>query len=235
MNDESKIAELKAVIAEMEAFNYTMVHDLKNPMIGISGLANILSDDYSKYLPEEGQRYIGLIQKSTKKMGLLIEGLLRLSRIGNAVINRESFDMTRSANDIAEKLKRLSPDRAVTFVIAEGLVVWGDGTLLQTALSILIHNSWKYTSRHATARIELGVVLHEGQNRYFVRDDGAGFDMNYAKNLLRPFVRLHGESEFEGNGIGLATVDKIIKRHGGTVLAEAVVEGGATITFTLGE
>lgn len=225
---------LQAAYAEMEGFGYSIAHDLKTPVVGISGLAQILEEGYADLLPEEGRRYIKLIQKSAKRMGMLIDGLLTLSHIGRSELRWEPFDLTRAATDIAAELKVVNPNRAVTFVIAEGLVVLGHGPLLEGVILNLMNNSWKFTRVHETARIEVGVKLHEGKRAYFVSDDGIGFDEKHAKRIFRPFERLHLESEFEGIGIGLATVDKIINRHGGTVWAEGTVGGGATVTFTLG-
>jgi light-regulated signal transduction histidine kinase (bacteriophytochrome) len=166
-------------------------------------------------------------------MGQLISDLLGLSRLTRGTIRWQPVNLTTLAQIIAEELQKTQPDRLVDFVIAAGLVVRGDAGLLQVALENLLGNAWKYTSKNPHARIEFGVTQVDGQTAYFVRDDGAGFDMAYAGKLFGAFQRLHRADEFKGSGIGLATVQRIIHRHGGRIWAEGTVEQGATFYFTL--
>ena len=166
-------------------------------------------------------------------MGELIDDLLNLSRIGRTQIQRQNVDLTAFADKIAEELRSSVPDRKVEFVISRDLVARGDARLLKLILENLMGNAWKFTGKHPRARIEFGLTQHDGNPVYFVRDDGAGFDMAYADKLFGPFQRLHTTTEFEGTGVGLATVQRIIHRHGGRIWAEGAVEQGATFYFTL--
>jgi light-regulated signal transduction histidine kinase (bacteriophytochrome) len=166
-------------------------------------------------------------------MAQLIDDLLKLSRITRSEMRREPVDLTAMAHALAADLQNTAPERQVTFVIADGLVAEGDAALLRIAMENLLDNAWKYTSTHPHAQIEFGFCRNNGQSAYFVRDDGAGFDMTYADKLFGAFQRLHSVTEFKGTGIGLATVQRIIRRHGGRVWAEAKVNQGATFYFTL--
>jgi len=174
------------------------------------------------------------VRAGSQRMGLLINDLLGLSRVTRNAMRREKFDLSALAREIADQLKMTQPERSVEFVIQDGLQVDGDQNLLRAALENLIGNAWKYTKRHPQAKIEFGQTVHQGKKAYFVRDDGAGFDMAFAKKLFQPFSRLHSAKEFEGTGIGLATVQRIIERHGGRIWGEGQVEKGSTFYFTLG-
>ncbi len=228
------MAELQAANQELESFSYSVSHDLRAPLRSITGFSQIVLEDYADSLDETGQEYLRHIVTASGEMGRLIDDLLRLSRVTSADLRHESTDLSALARAVVESLAKDAPERAVTVEIADGLVVRGDERLLHVALENLLGNAWKYTRRTADAHIEFGTTLHDGRQVFFVRDNGAGFDMAYAGKLFAPFQRLHRAAEFEGSGIGLATVRRIVQRHGGTVWAEAAVNQGATIYFTLG-
>jgi light-regulated signal transduction histidine kinase (bacteriophytochrome) len=230
------ILELKAVNRELEAFSYSVSHDLRAPLRSIDGFSQALLEDYQEQLDSTGNEYLRRIRSATQRMGQLIDDLLTLSRVTRSDIHRESVDLSQIARCICNDLQEGQPERQVEFVIQSGLLTSGDARLLHVMLENLLNNAWKFTSKHAQARIEVGGALQEnGIPVYFVRDDGAGFDMAYTHKLFGPFQRLHGMQEFPGNGIGLATVQRIVHRHGGRVWAEAELEGGATFYLTLQE
>lgn len=228
-------ASAEASSRELEAFSYSVAHDLRAPLRAIDGFSKIVLDDYGGVLDENGRRYLERVRHGSTQMGQLIDDLLNLSRISRSALKREKVDLSALARDVAADLQRAQPGRAVEFAIAAGLEDSGDPSLLRAVLGNLLGNAWKYTSKHARARIELGAEPRPGGRVYFVRDDGAGFSMEFAKNLFKPFSRLHAAGEFEGTGIGLATVQRVIERHGGRVWARAAVERGATFYFTLWE
>ncbi|HOV40001.1 MAG TPA: ATP-binding protein, partial [Spirochaetales bacterium] len=192
-----------------------------------------LLEDYADKLDAQGKDFLHRVRAASQHMAQLIDDLLKLSRITRAEMHYEQVDLTAMAKKISAELKEIEPDRAVDFVIGEGITAYGDASLLRVVLVNLLNNAWKFTRKHPHATIEFGTRLEEGQTIYFVRDDGAGFDMAYVNKLFAPFQRLHGPAEFEGTGIGLATIQRIIHRHGGTVRAEGEVEKGATFSFTL--
>jgi signal transduction histidine kinase len=227
------VAQLEASNGEIEAFNYSVSHDLRTPLRGMDGLSKIVLEDYYESLDDKGRDYLRRIRASCQRMGLLIDGLLNLSRLSRSEIVREQVNLSALANEIAVALKNAQPERAVEFVIADGLIDEGDRNMLHVVLQNLLDNSWKFTEKHASARIEFGVTMNDGKPAYFVRDNGAGFDMAFADKLFRPFHRLHSEREFGGTGIGLATIHRVINRHGGRVWAEGETEKGATFYFTL--
>jgi light-regulated signal transduction histidine kinase (bacteriophytochrome) len=228
------IVELKAVNKELEAFCYSVSHDLRTPLRSIDGFSQALLEDCGDQLDTIGQDYLRRIRAATQRMGQLIDDLLTLSRVTRSDMHLESVDLSRIASHICTDLQQSQPERQVEFVVQTGLFVRGDTHLLQLVLENLLNNAWKFTSKHLQARIELGIIHQEsGTPVYFVRDDGAGFDMTYVDKLFGPFQRLHGIHDFPGNGIGLATVQRIVHRHGGRVWAEGVVERGATFYFTL--
>ncbi|MGJ5672730.1 MAG: sensor histidine kinase [Nostochopsis sp.] len=228
------IIELQAVNKELEAFSYSVSHDLRTPLRGIDGFSQALLEDYFDLLDETGQDYLRRIRLATHRMGQLIDDLLNLSRVTRSDMRLELVDLSLLASSICTELQHSQPERQVEFVIQTGLLAEGDRCLLQVMLVNLLNNAWKFTSKHAQAKIEFGASNSEsGIPVYFVRDDGAGFDMAYANKLFGPFQRLHGINEFPGNGIGLATVQRIVHRHGGRVWAEGAVEQGAIFYFTL--
>ncbi|MEO0534024.1 MAG: PAS domain S-box protein [Cyanobacteria bacterium P01_A01_bin.123] len=226
-------AQLEASNRELEAFAYSVSHDLRAPLRAIDGFSKALLEDYGETFDEEGQDYFDRIRKNVTRMGMLIDDLLNLSRVSRSEIRYIKVDLTALVHELVAELQTLSPERHVDVVIAPEATVWADATLMRVMMTNLLQNAWKFTSHHPTARIEFGMVHQGGQSTYFVRDDGAGFDMAYAKMLFGVFQRLHGIHEFPGTGIGLATVQRAIHRHGGRVWAEGVVEQGATFYFTL--
>jgi light-regulated signal transduction histidine kinase (bacteriophytochrome) len=231
---QQAILELKAVNKELEAFSYSVSHDLRAPLRSIDGFSQALLEDCLDQLGSTGQDYLRRIRSATQRMGQLIDDLLTLSRVTRSEMQKESVDLSRLASCICTNLQQAYPERQVDFEVQPGLVVQGDARLLRVLLDNLLNNAWKFTSRQLQARIEFGAIAQEnGMPVYFVRDDGVGFDMVYVNKLFRPFQRLHGMNEFPGNGIGLATVQRIVHRHGGRVWAEGALTRGATFYFTL--
>jgi len=234
---ESEVVErtkqLQDANKELEAFSYSVSHDLRTPLRGIDGFSQILLDEYQDKLDEQGKTYLHRVRSASQRMAQLIDDMLNLSRVGRAEMNIQQVNLSEIARAIADELHGNQPEREVKFIIQEGINVQGDGHLLRIVLENLIRNAWKFTSKHATAQIEFGVQKQDEKTVYFVRDDGAGFDMNYAEKIFGAFQRLHSVDEFPGTGVGLATVQRIIHRHGGKVWAEGEVEKGATIYFTI--
>ncbi len=228
-----RTAQLEATNRELEAFSYSISHDLAAPLRSIDGFSQILLEDYAEDLDEEGKDYLSRVRASSQHMGQLIDALLKLSRMTRREIRREKVSLSAMAEDIAQELLIGQPERRVEFVIAEDLSVEGDAWLLRIALENLLGNAWKFTGKSSPARIEFGIAEYEDNSAYFVRDNGAGFDMTYADKLFGAFQRLHAAGEFPGTGIGLATVQRIVHRHGGQAWAEGRVEQGATFYFTL--
>src|SRR5437879_4128910 len=226
-------AQLEAANAELDAFAYAVSHDLRAPLRAIDGFGQALLEDYDARLDAAGRGYLQRVRAATQRMGVLIDDLLLLSRVTRAELNRVPVDLSALAESVAAELKRTAPERAVEVVITPGVTVEGDPRLLRVVLENLLGNAWKYTGKNPRARIEFGVDQRDGQRACFVRDDGAGFDMTYAKKLFGAFQRLHSTVEFEGTGVGLATVQRIVHRHGGRVWAEGAVDRGATFYFTL--
>lgn len=231
---EERTRELVSANRELEAFSYSVSHDLRGPLEVMNGFSYILLKNYGSKLDAGGKDSIENIRAAVKRMSELIDDLLNLSRITTTVMHREEIDLSAIARSIMEDLCRKSPHRRVAFVAPMSAPAYADGRLVRIVLDNLLQNSWKYTSRRNQARIEFGVENQSGPNVYFVRDDGSGFDPQSADRLFKPFQRLHSASEFPGNGIGLATVRRIIQRHGGEVWAEGEVDKGATFYFTLG-
>jgi light-regulated signal transduction histidine kinase (bacteriophytochrome) len=269
-----RAAELEAANKELDNFSYTISHDLKSPLRSLQGFAQALIDDYIDKLDEEGKDFLLRITSAGERMTQLIDAMLEVARLTDRNLISRSIDLSSIAEVIANELKKNEPDRYVEFAIAKGVQAQGDLDMLEIVLRNLLDNAWKFTSKHASARIEfgttniaecglrnaehinfgmrnsefgmkaqtsaeLGMEKSEIRNQqseivYFVRDDGAGFDMEFADKLFMPFMRLHSASEFPGLGIGLATVKKIINKHGGKIWAEGEPEKGATFYFTLG-
>ena len=227
----SLVEQLEAKNEELESFSYSVAHDLRAPLRSIDGFGLILLEDYADKLDDEGKQYIAYVRESAQHMARLIDDLLALSRVTRAELRRAEVDVSGVARSVVARLAHAAPDRQVEVVIADGLTADGDGGLITIALENLLGNAWKFTRGTASARIEVGVS--EGEPRaFFVRDNGAGFDMAYASKLFGMFQRLHSASEFEGTGIGLATVHRIVRRHGGRIRAEGAVGQGATFFFT---
>jgi light-regulated signal transduction histidine kinase (bacteriophytochrome) len=230
---KERTAELEAANKELEAFSYSVSHDLRAPLRSIDGFSQALIEDYGGKLDTEGQDYLRRVRAATQRMGELIDDMLNLSRLTRREMRRERVDLSSIAQKVAKELQEAQPERKTEIAVTPGLAADGDSHLLRIALENLIGNAWKFTGKQPSARIEFGVAEQEGKPAYFVRDNGAGFDMAYAKKLFGAFQRLHAESEFPGTGIGLATVQRIIHRHGGRVWAEGEVGKGATFYFTL--
>ena len=228
-----RTAELEAANKEMEAFSYSVSHDLRAPLRTIDGFSRILLEEHAESLDDKGKKFLERIRAGSQKMGQLIDAVLQLSRLARGDLKRKDLDLSKIVGSIVAELKESQPDRDMTFKVARGVTADGDEQLIKVALQNLLGNAVKYTGRKDQARIEFGVTNGDGRNVYFVRDNGAGFDMSYADKLFAPFQRAHGTAEFEGMGIGLATVQRIINRHRGKVWAEAEVDKGATFFFTL--
>ena len=219
--------------AELESFSYSVSHDLQAPLRSIDGFSKALLEDCADKLNDSGKDFLNRVRAASQRMGHLIDDMLHLSRVSRREMIPKKIDLSAMAKTITQELHEEQSERQVTFVIMPEIEVSGDVHLLRIALENLLDNAWKYTSKHPRAKIEFGVTEHEGKKAYFVRDDGAGFDTKFVGKLFGPFQRLHRSNEFEGNGIGLATVQRIIHRHGGRVWAEGAVEKGATFFFTL--
>ncbi len=225
--------ELEAANKELEAFSYSVSHDLRAPLRGIDGFSQALAEDYGDKLDAQGVSYIVRVRSATQRMGMLIDDLLNLSRVSRAELRREPVNLTAMARSVIAELRKEEPGRGVEFAVEEGIEAIGDARLLRIVLDNLLNNAWKYTSKKSVARIEFGKTTSDRGVSYFVRDDGAGFDPLYSARLFGAFQRLHRVAEFPGNGVGLATVQRIIHRHGGRVWAEGAVGKGATFYFTL--
>jgi light-regulated signal transduction histidine kinase (bacteriophytochrome) len=230
-----RTAELTVTNQELESFAYAVSHDLRTPLRGIDGWSQAVLEDYGPRLDEQGCTYLKTVRSETQRMGQLIDDLLELSRVTRAPMKRETVDLTAMAQELEAGLRASQPDRAADFVVAPAMVAAGDPVLLRAVLQNLLENAWKFTGKRPWARIEVGCASEQGRTVYHVRDDGAGFDMRFAGKLFTPFQRLHSLQEFPGTGIGLATVQRIIHRHGGKVWATAEVDQGATFYFTLAE
>jgi PAS domain S-box-containing protein len=231
---ESRTIELSATNKELEAFSYSVSHDLRAPLRSIDGFSQALLEDYHHLLDEPGKDFLNRIRSSTQRMAQLIDDLIELSRVTRAEVRPEAVNLSAIAKAMAEELRTSEPGRRVEFSIAENLLAQGDEHLLRVAMDNLIRNAWKFTSKRPSARIEVGTAGREDNHMvYFVRDDGAGFEMDHAQKLFSPFQRLHSMAEFSGTGVGLATVQRIVHRHGGRVWAEGQVDRGACFYFTL--
>ena len=241
--------KLEAANKELEAFSYSVSHDLRAPLRTIDGFSLALLEDCADRLDETGKDCLSRVRSATQQMGQLIDDLLNLSRVSRGEIHREPIDLSLLAQEVAEDLKKTEVGRQVKFIIGANLKAECDRRLMRVVLENLLRNSWKYTSKHPSAHIEFGCLPHPASGHplplngrgaggegpvYFVRDDGAGFDMAHADKLFGPFQRLHSSAEFEGTGVGLATVQRVIHRHGGRIWAEGQVEKGATFYFTIG-
>lgn len=226
-------ASLAAQNKELEAFSYSVSHDLRAPLRSIDGFSRILLEDYDARLDDEGRDSLKRIRAAAQQMAQLIDDLLRLSRLSRTQLHREDVDLSAMVREIAAELLRQNPDRRITMVVADGAVAHGDRQLLRIALTNLLDNAWKFTSTRVDARIEFGWIERDGHQQYFVRDNGVGFDPAYADNLFGAFQRLHSQSEFPGTGIGLATVQRVVQRHGGRIWAESAVDQGATFSFAV--
>ncbi|OQB96410.1 MAG: Phytochrome-like protein cph1 [Spirochaetes bacterium ADurb.Bin110] len=225
--------ELEQVNEELERFTYSISHDLRAPLRSIDGFSLALQEDYEDRLDREGQDYLQRIRAACQRMAAMIDAILQLSRIGRYEMHREKVNLSALAQDIALELEATSPDHKVEFSITEGIVAAGDPMLLRMALENLIGNAWKFTKERECARIEFGVMQQNFKTIYYVRDNGTGFDMKYVDKIFDPFQRLDNAKAFSGTGIGLASVKRIVHRHGGEIWAESAFDKGATFYFTL--
>lgn len=228
-----RTAELEAANQELEAFSYSVSHDLRAPLRSIDGFTQALAEDYAELLDVRAQDYTQRVRNAAQRMGMLIDDLLKLSRVTRAEMNRQTVDLSGVVLEIVVALRAAEPSREVAIEVQAGLTGMGDPRLLRVALENLLGNAWKFTSRQAAPRIEFGSTKVNGTPAYLVRDNGAGFDAQYAGKLFGAFQRLHSTEEYPGTGIGLATVQRVILRHGGRVWAEGEVGKGATFYFTL--
>jgi PAS domain S-box-containing protein len=241
---DERTAQLEAANKDLEAFSYSVSHDLRAPLRHIEGFSKMLLEDYTVKLDDEGRRYLDRIQAGCLRMGQLIDDLLALSRVSRQPLRRERIDLSALARSVTAELQAANSERTVDVVLADGIIAPGDPSLLRIVLENLLGNAWKYSAKRAHARIELGKA-NKGLGAtpdpqpptpvFFVRDNGAGFDPAHSDKLFAPFQRLHSPAEFEGTGIGLAIVARIVRRHGGDVWAEGAVDQGATFYFTLGD
>jgi len=225
--------QLEAANEELEAFGYSVSHDLKAPLRRINGFIDILRDDYGGRLDDQGRDYLDRVGSASGEMTRLIDALLDLSKLTGGEMLKQTVDLSALAEDIGSELRRAHPHYAADLSVVPAMFVNGDRQLLRIALENLIGNALKFTSGRSGARVELGVMEENGLATYYVRDNGAGFDMAYAHRLFAPFQRLHSSEDFPGTGIGLATVQRIIHRHGGRIRAEGAIGKGATFYFTL--
>ncbi len=231
---EERTQALEATNKELEAFSYSVSHDLRAPLRGIDGFSQVMLEEYADKLDDEGRSHLERIRAAAQRMGCLIDDMLELSRIGRAELRRQQVNLSALVGDVAEELRGREPDRQVSCTIEDGLVAQADPRLLRIALQNLLGNAWKFTRGRPEARVSFAASRTEGATVYSVRDNGVGFDMAYADKLFTPFQRLHSPREFEGIGIGLAIVARVIHRHGGRTWAEAAVGRGAVVHFTLG-
>jgi signal transduction histidine kinase len=227
--------ELLAANKELEAFSYSVSHDLRAPLRGIDGFSLALLEDYADKLDEDGRDYLHRVRAATQRMGILIDDLLDLARVTRTEMRLENADLGVIARSVAEELQKTQPERRAEFRIAADLEAFVDSHLIRITLENLLGNAWKFTSKRESACIEFGKTHCDGRLTYYVRDDGAGFDPAYADRLFGAFQRLHDKNDFPGTGVGLATVQRIIHRHGGRIWAESAVQRGATFYFTLSE
>ncbi len=230
---QERTTQLESINSELEAFSYSVSHDLRAPLRSIGGFSKILIDDYRNILDQRGNDYLQRIQAAGQRMGMLINALLNLSHVTRSVLNRATIDISGMATAIIEDLKSAHPQRNVVFRAQPGITAPADSGLIHIVLENLLGNAWKFTAPRENAEIELFSVVENHRTVYGIRDNGVGFDMDYAGKLFTPFQRLHSATDFEGTGIGLATVQRIINRHGGQLWANGAVDHGAAFYFTL--
>jgi light-regulated signal transduction histidine kinase (bacteriophytochrome) len=232
--EEERSRELIVLNRELESFSYSVSHDLRAPVLRMKGFCSALRDQLPQDTSDEGWGYLERIEKCAADMDHLIDSLLRLARITSSEMRLTEVNLSAMAQELAASLHQSSPDRDVRFEIGEGLTCRGDRSLLRVALENLLANAWKYSVEVSPAVIELGEEVVDGEHRYFVRDNGAGFDVAYADRLFTVFQRLHSSARFEGTGVGLATVERVIRKHGGRVWGEGAIGEGAVFKFTIG-
>lgn len=227
--------ELEAANAEMRSFSYAVSHDLRAPLRAINGFAHALQEDKAALLDDEARDYLGRIVAAAERMSVLIDGMLELGRLSQKEMALNDVDLSALAETILRELQSVEPRRTVKWSVAPGLRARADRNLIFSLMQNLLGNAWKYTRQRAVAQIEFGAAVQDGAIEYFVRDNGAGIDLANARKLFAPFQRYHHDKEFEGLGIGLATVRRILDRHGGSIRVESAPGQGATFHFTLGD
>jgi len=232
---EERTAQLTETIKELEAFSYSVSHDLRTPLRSIDGFSRIIMDDYADKFDDKGKEYFQRVRLASQRMAELIDALLDFSRLSRADIVRKEVRLSELAQLVCSELEKAQPERLVRLSIQSDIKVIGDAKLLRIVLENLIGNAWKFTSQQPRAEIQFGSATQDGRLVFFVKDNGAGFDMTYRNKLFGVFQRLHSTKEFPGTGIGLATVQRIIHRHGGQVWAEGKVGKGSAFYFTLGD
>jgi len=227
--------QLELAVKELDSFSHSVSHDLRAPLRVVDGFANIVLEDYGDRLDDLGREHLKRIVAAGQRMNAMIDTLLSLSRMTSREIERERVDLSRLAHELADELRAQDPTRATEFVLAEGIAVDGDRTLLRLVLQNLMGNAWKFSGKVARPRLEFGTRAENGRNVYLVRDNGAGFDMRFAEKMFGLFQRFHSSNEFPGTGVGLATVQRIVRKHGGRIWADSQPGQGATFYFTLWE
>jgi PAS domain S-box-containing protein len=225
--------ELEAVNKELESFSYSVSHDLRAPLRALNGFTEAVLSDYGDKMDETGRDYLNRIRKASQTMSELIDDILKLSRITRTEMHKEKVNLSKLAQSIVEELKANQPERQSQIFFVPEIWVDGDKQLLQICLDNLLRNAWKFTGKCQVAKIELGITEKNGKKVYYIHDNGVGFDMKYVEKLFEPFQRLHSNNEFPGVGVGLATVQRVINRHGGRIWAESEIGKGATFYFTL--
>jgi PAS domain S-box-containing protein len=228
-----RTAELEASTRELDAFAYSVSHDLRTPLRSLEGFSQVLLEDYAEVLDEQGQQYLGRIQANVARMAQMIDDLLDLSRATRIELHRQDTDLTALAHEVIAELHARDPDRSVEIAIADGLAAQADPHLIRLVLQNLLGNAWKFTGGRLDATISLTGATHQGIEVFTVADNGAGFDMRYAHKLFDPFQRLHSATDYEGTGVGLAIVQRIVARHGGQIVAAGVPGKGARFRFSL--
>ncbi|HEX3346228.1 MAG TPA: ATP-binding protein, partial [Polyangiaceae bacterium] len=227
------VEELERKNRELETFSYSVSHDLRAPLRGIDGLSMALLEDYGDLLDDRGKDYLTRVRAGAQRMAEIIDDLLQLARVSRVDLQRQRVDLSRRALAVLSELQRREPERPVVVVVEGGLAADADDRLMTNVLENLLGNAWKFTSKTPEARIELSRRVVDGEPVFAVKDNGAGFDMAFSERLFRSFQRLHREADFPGTGVGLATVHRVIERHGGRIWAESAVGAGATFYFTL--
>jgi light-regulated signal transduction histidine kinase (bacteriophytochrome) len=230
---ERLYANLAAVNKELESFAYSISHDLRAPLRGIDGFSHMLAEEYGDLLDAQGKGYLERVRAAAQRMGTLIDDILELSRVSRHNMRHGRVSLSDLARELLDELAQAAPARRVEIAIEGECIAFGDPQLLRIVMQNLLENAWKYTGREAAPRIEFGRRTMDGKRVFFVRDNGVGFDMKYADRLFSPFQRMHKPEEFEGTGIGLATVARIVHGHGGDVWAESEPGKGTTLLFTL--
>jgi len=231
---DEALRKLRSAQEELEAFDFALANDMRVPLKSIEGFCMVLMERHAESLDAKARRMLASIESDVQRMSATVDGLLFLAQMSRAKVTKQRLDLTAISRRVIEDLRRRDMRRHVTVEIAEGLEAYGDERLVQVALASLVGNAWKFSSRREHAHIEIGQHVFAGEKVFYVKDDGVGFDMAHAGRLFTPFTRLHAAQDFDGNGIGLATVKRIVERHDGRIWADAQRDRGATFSFTFG-